>query len=646
MFDETQVDPTSTQADASPGAGYESVRMAVMAEGGSRSSVPEMVAAQASATPDATALVAGSERLTYADLDRCSNQLARYLKSAGVGPDQLVGLAMERSPSMVMAALAILKAGGAYVPLDPTLPAERLDFMLHDAELQVLVTGNGFVPESASRGWRLVDLNLHAEEIKAYSSDAFPCPVSEQNLAYVIYTSGSTGQPKGVEITHRGLANLVSWHCRAFEVTHKDRASHQAAVGFDAAVWEVWPYLAAGAGVYIAPDSCRTNPEALRDWLVAQGISITFLATPLAERMLLLKWPEQTALRVLLTGADTLHRRPSPELPFALVNNYGPTECTVVATSGTVAAGEPSDQISPKLVSSNRRPSIGRPIDGTQVYILNEEMREVPAGTAGQLCIAGAGLARGYHKRADLTRQEFVPNPFTGLSGDRLYRTGDLARYLPNGELEFLGRLDEQVKIRGFRVEPNEIVRVLDEHPEVEASAVVARENQGGEKALAAYVVLAAASLVTSTALREHLSKRLPDYMVPGAFVRMDSLPLTANGKIDQAALPAPGDANRLGEDNFVAPNGVVQQRLAGIIASLLRVDRIGAHDNFFLLGGHSLLGTQLIARVNETFGVELPLLQLFDHPTLAEMSGAIETLILAKLEAASAGEPHPHQAA
>ena len=667
MFDETQVELTAAQAETNPSAGYESVGTVVMPTSDSRAtSVPEMVVAQAAATPDATALVAGAERLTYADLDRRSNQLARYLKSAGVGPDQLVGLAMERSPSMVMAALAVLKAGGAYVPLDPALPAERLDFMLRDAELQVLVTGSGFVPESASIGWRLVDLNCvdlnhvdlnqQADEIAAYSSDAFQCPVTEQNLAYVIYTSGSTGQPKGVEITHRGLANLVAWHCRVFEVTPRDRASHQAAVGFDAAVWEVWPYLAAGASVYIPPDSCRTNPEALRDWLVEQGISITFLATPLAERMLLLKWPEQTALRVLLTGADTLHRRPSPELPFALVNNYGPTECTVVASSGTVAASDASNQASSNQASSNQassnqassnqRPSIGRPIDGTQVYILNEEMREVPAGTAGELCIAGAGLARGYHNRADLTRQAFVPNPFSGVSGDRLYRTGDLARYLPNGELEFLGRLDEQVKIRGFRVEPNEIVRVLDEHPDVEASAVVARENQAGEKTLAAYVVLAAESPATSTALREHLSKSLPDYMVPAAFVRMDSLPLTTNGKVDQAALPAPGDANRLGEDNFVAPSGVVEERLAGIIASLLRVDRIGAHDNFFLLGGHSLLGTQLIARVNETFGVELPLLQLFDHPTLAEMSGAIETLILAKLEPASDGEPHPHQAA
>jgi len=646
MFDETQLHSTTAQA---PSAGNESVGTAVMWGTHSQPiTMPEMAAAQAAATPKATALAAGPEEVTYADLDGRSNQLARYLCAAGVGPDQLVGLSMERSPSMVIAALAILKAGGAYVPLDSTLPIERRDFMLRDAEVQVLVTGNGSVSEFPSGGWRLVDLNKQADEIGAFPSDAFQCPVTEGNLAYVIYTSGSTGQPKGVEITHRGLANLVSWHCRAFQVTPKDRASHQASVGFDAAVWEIWPYLAAGASVRIPPESCRTSPEALRDWLVAQGITITFLPTPLAERILLLKWPNQAALRVLLTGADTLHHRPSPDLPFALINNYGPTECTVVASSGTVAPSDLSNQFSSNQISS-QLPSIGRPIDNTQIYIVNEEMREVPAGTAGELCIAGAGLARGYHGRADLTLEKFVPNPFSsGLNahsnsplGDRLYRSGDLARYLPNGEIEFLGRLDEQIKIRGFRIEPNEIVRAIDEHPEVLASAVVARENHAGEKSLLGYLVLDPAATVTATALREHLVKRLPEYMVPAGFIRMELLPLTSNGKVDRLALPAPSVANTLCEDNFVSPSGPVQQRLAGIIASLLHIERIGANDNFFLLGGHSLLGTQLIARVNETFGVELPLLQLFDHPTLAGMSGAIETLILAKIEAASAGEAH-----
>lgn len=595
-----------------------------------QSLVPQAVTSEAARRPQAPAVSAGAETLTYADLEARSNQLGRYLKSVGVGPDLFVGLALERSPAMVVAALAIVKAGGAYVPLDLTLPAERLSFILRDAEVGVLVTESASALKLPAGDWRLVDVKGQAAEIANFSSDAFSVEVSEQNLAYVIYTSGSTGQPKGVEITHGGLANLVSWHGRAFQVTSQDRASHQAALGFDAAVWEIWPYLVAGACVYIPPESCRTNPETLRDWLVAQRISITFLATPLAERMLSLNWPAHTALRILLTGADTLHHYPSPELPFAVVNNYGPTEYTVVASSGRVAPRDSSKQL----------PSIGRPIDNTQIYIVDEEMREAPVGTPGELCIAGAGLARGYHNRPDLTLQKFVLNPFSSRPGDRLYRTGDWARYLPNGEIEFLGRLDEQVKIRGFRVEPAEIVSALDSHSDVKCSAVVARA-QAGETSLVAYVVPAEGAALTATVLRAHLAESLPDYMVPSVFVSVKALPVTANGKIDRAALPAPSDANRLRDEVFVEPTGVVQQRLAGIVGSLLHVDRISANDNFFLLGGHSLLGTQLLARVNETFGVELPLLQLFDHPTLEEMSSAIENLILLKLGQAGDGEDH-----
>jgi amino acid adenylation domain-containing protein len=651
MSKETQLRPNTTQIS---GVGYNSAETIVATENCSQPiTLPEMVAAQAAATPDATALVAGTEELSYAELDRRSNRLACYLASVGVGPDQLVGLCMERSPAMVVVLLAILKAGGAYVPLDASLPTDRLDFILRDAEPRVVVTTDGLTAKLPAGDWRVVDLNRQAAEIASFSREPLVCPATAENLAYVIYTSGSTGQPKGVEITHRGLANLVSWHVRAFDVTRNDRASHQAALGFDAAVWEIWPYLAAGASIHIPPESCRTSPEAMRDWLLMQQITIMFLPTPLAERMILLKWPNQTALRILLTGADTLHHRPSPDLPFALVNNYGPTECTVVATSGTVAARDAASSYSSNQYSSNQSsnqlPSIGRAIDNTQIYIVNEEMQQVPAGTMGELCVAGAGLARGYHKRADLTLQKFVPNPFHSRHSanrsshpwDRLYRTGDLVRLLPNGEIEFMGRLDEQIKIRGFRIEPGEIIEALNEHPDVQASTVVARENRTGEKSLVAYVVLAPAVTLSSKPLRAHLIKRLPDYMVPAAFVRIEALPVTANGKVDRAALPAPCDDNRLGEDNFVAPSGPVQERLAVILASLLHIERIGANDNFFLLGGHSLLGTQLIARVSETFGVELPLLQLFDHPTLAEMSDAIETLILTKLETASAGDAH-----
>jgi amino acid adenylation domain-containing protein len=591
--------------------------------------VSQWVAAHASVHPSAPAIVAGTDTITYAELDARSSQLARHLKSLGVGPDRLVGLCIPRSPAMVIAALAVLKAGGAYVPLDPSLPAARLNFMLRDSGVEIVVTQDPVGPLPGGP-WRHIDLSKDAVEIAAHASDTFQCPVTDGNLAYVIYTSGSTGQPKGVEITHQGLANLVSWHCRAFQVTGRDRASHQAAIGFDASVWEIWPYLTAGASVHIPDDAVRNDPAALRDWLVAHRISITFVPTPMAERMMRLEWPRDTALRVLLTGADTLHQRPSSKLPFILVNNYGPTEYTVVATSGVVAPAEDSKQA----------PSIGKPIDHTRAYILDEGMQPVPAGTMGELYVSGAGLARGYHNLPELTRERFLRDPYSSLPGARMYRTGDLARFLDTGEIEFLGRVDEQIKIRGFRVEPREIVRVLDEHGEVEASAVVAAESHAQDKKLVAYVVISPQSALTASSLREHLRKQLPDYMIPAAFVRTDSLPLTANGKLDRGLLPRPEAGNMLREDDFVSPQSIVEQRLAPIVASLLHVERIGANDNFFFLGGHSLLGTQLLTKISEVFGVDLTLLQLFDHPTLAEMSREIEKLILLKLETAAVAKP------
>ncbi|HET6178197.1 MAG TPA: non-ribosomal peptide synthetase [Candidatus Sulfotelmatobacter sp.] len=591
-------------------------------EAGEKSLVAQWVAAQAQARPHAAALVAGSTTLTYAELDRRANQFANYLVTLGVGPDKLVALCMQRSPEMVVAALGILRAGGAYLPLDPSAPPERMELMLRDANVVVLVTDQSSRTFPAA-GFKLVDVKKDAGTIAGCSAEAPTISITPQNLAYVIYTSGSTGQPKGVEVTHCGLTNLVRWHLRAFEVTEADRASQQAALGFDAAVWELWPYLAAGASVYFPEDGVRNDPEALRGWLVANKITITFLATPLAERMMLLDWPRPADLRILLTGADTLHRRPSSRLPFALVNNYGPTECTVVATSGVVAPAE----------SSSEPLTIGRAIDNTEVFVLDEHMQRVPAGKPGELYIGGAGLARGYRKRPEVTAQRFVANPFASSSDERLYRTGDLVRELPNGELEFLGRLDTQIKIRGYRVEPNEIVRVLDACPEVEASVVQAAEDESGDKRLVAYVVLAAsANGTTAAGIRAMLRKQLPDYMIPAAFVRITTLPITSNGKVDTAALPLPKNGNMLEDEHYVAPRSVVDQRLAAIIAPLLHVERVGLHDNFFFMGGHSLLGTQLISKISETFGVELSLLNLFEHPTLAEMSQEIEQLILAKV--------------
>ncbi|HEX8813102.1 MAG TPA: non-ribosomal peptide synthetase, partial [Terracidiphilus sp.] len=420
----------------------------------------------------------------------------------------------------------------------------------------------------------------------------------------------------------------VCWHQRAFQVTAADRASAQSTLGFDAAVWEIWSYLACGASLHLADDSVRNDATALRDWIVSQRITISFAATVMAERLLRLDWPAETALRFLLTGADTLKVYPSASLPFVLVNNYGPTECTVVSTSGVVPAGS----------SANQAPSIGRAIDGVEIYILDEHRQPVTEG-AGEIYIGGAGLGRGYRNRPDLTAERFVPNPFCATPGARMYRTGDLGRWLPDGEVAFLGRLDEQVKVRGYRVEPSEVSTVLCQHPAVQASLVVAKEDVPGEKELVAYLVFSPGVAATATALREYLRQRMPDYMVPSAFVPIASLPVTEQGKVNRAALPSV-NGNRLSDEAYVAPRTLVEEELVKILAPLLKLDRVGVNDNFFLLGGHSLLGTQVIARVSDTFGVDLTLLKLFDHPTVAEMAAEIENLILAKVESSAGTEP------
>jgi acyl-CoA synthetase (AMP-forming)/AMP-acid ligase II/acyl carrier protein len=461
-----------------------------------------------------------------------------------------------------------------------------------------------------------------------------------------------------VQITHDSLLNLVFWHRRAFAVTAADRATQLAGPSFDATVWELWPYLTGGASVYLPDEETRSAPVRLRDWLVAQGITISFLPTALAERVMALEWPPQTALRILLTGADTLHHYPSPDLPFVVVNNYGPTECTVVATSGPVpptasvtgatpprarsvgaahARAQPSGRA--HVSGPERPPSIGRPIANTEVYILDDHLQPVPIGVPGELHIGGVGLARGYLNRPALTAEKFIPNPFSAEGGARLYKTGDQACYLPDGQIAFVGRIDDQIKIRGYRIEPNEIVAVLNRHPAVQMSLVVAREDTPGERRLVAYVVPTPGAQPSARALRGFLGTQLPDYMIPTAFVRLEAMPLTANGKVDRAALPAPDAANTSGDGAFVAPRTPVEQRVAGIVAGLLGLEQIGMDDNFFLLGGHSLLGAQIIARVGDTFGVDLPLHILYDAPTVAELAAEIERVVLATLEEMSDDE-------
>lgn len=591
-------------------------------------SVPDRVAEQAARRPDAQAIASSSSALTYAELDQDANRLANYLITLGVGQETIVGLCLNRATESIMCALAVLKAGGAYLPLDPALPVERLRFMLNDAAPRVLITSEDLTEQLSGGAWTVVSIDTDPN-IKACSSNHPDVEISGEQLAYVIYTSGSTGQPRGVEITHANLLNLVKWHQREFAVTAHDRASHVAGVGFDAAVWEVWPYLTAGASLELPDETTRIVPAQLRDWLVERQITISFLPTALAERIMILEWPDSTELRFLLTGADTLHRYPSAKVPFVLVNNYGPTECTVVATSGRV---QPVD-------SATNLPTIGRPITNTRVYILDERLRPVPSGVAGELYIGGAGIARGYLNRPDLTAEKFVSDPFSAALSARLYKTGDRARYLDNGEIAYLGRIDQQIKIFGHRIEPVEIEAAIDRHPAIASSVVVAFGSACEAKRLTAYLVMRNGTTPAAAELRDFLQSSLPDYMVPSMFVKLQGLPLTANGKVDRAALPAPSPDNTLRDEVFTPPSTPIEKRLATILCSVLNLNEVSVNDNFFLLGGHSLLGTQLIIKIRATFGVDLALRTLFDTPTISELSSEIERLILARVESMSEEE-------
>jgi amino acid adenylation domain-containing protein len=594
--------------------------------------VPELVAHRAAIAPNAAAVVSRDHYLSYAELNQRANQLAHHLRRLGVGADVPVGVCVERSVDLVVALLGVLKAGGAYVPLDPSYPPLRLAFMLEDTQAPVVVT-------QASQAVRLP---IHNAQVVCLDSDATvlvqqlttdPAPTARAaHLAYVIYTSGSTGQPKGVQITHESLLNLIFWHQRAFSVSAADRATQLAGPAFDATVWELWPYLTIGASVYLPDEDTRVTPVRLRDWLIEQQITITFLPTALAERVIALAWPRETALRYLLTGADTLHRHPSHDLPFTLVNNYGPTENTVVTTSGPVL---------PTTRPGAGLPSIGRPVANTQVYILDEYLREVPIGEIGELYIGGAGLSRGYLHRPDLTAERFVKHPFNDDPSARLYRTGDLAHFLPDGQIAFVGRADTQIKIRGRRIEPDEIVSVLNGHPAIEASVITAKEDSAGDKSLVAYIVPTPGAQVTVNSLQEHLRTQLPDYMIPATFVRFEALPLTPNGKVDYRALPAPSAANTLSDaaDAETDPRTLIEERVAEIAARLLNLPQVGLDDNFFAIGGHSLLGVQLVTSVGEAFGVDLALHTLFSAPTVRQLSAEVEGLILEQLEALSEEE-------
>jgi amino acid adenylation domain-containing protein len=584
-------------------------------------SIHQLFEEQVEKTPDAVALVFEDQQLTYQQLNSQANKLAHYLQFLGVEPEILVGVYLERSLEMIVGYLGILKAGGAYVPLDPNYPPERLNYMVADSQMSIILTHSLLLPH--------LSLTLEQPQTKIICWDKdFEIEIANQsshnpinnftpeNLAYVIYTSGSTGRPKGVLIQHSALLNLVFWHLNNFQVTSSDRTTQLAGTAFDAAVWELWPYLVVGASIYLIKSEFLLSAETLQEKLISHNITISFIPTPLAEQLCLLPWSENTTLRTMLTGGDRLNSYPSNKLPFKFFNNYGPTENTVVTTSGQILS-EASD---------SKFPPIGLPIANTQVYILDRYLQLLPIGVYGEIYIGGLSLARGYLNRPDLTSERFIANPF--VANERLYKTGDLGRYLPDGNIDFLGRIDHQVKIRGFRIELGEIETVLSQHPQVQQVVVIVREDHPENKYLTAYIVSKTETL-TSSELRQFLKGNLPEYMIPAAFVILKALPLTPNGKVDRLVLPKPETTNLALETAFVAPGTALEAKLAEIWCTVLNRQQVGIYDNFFELGGHSLLITSVISRIREHFSIVLPLRSLFTAPTIAELSQLIITHIL-----------------
>ncbi|HEX6862426.1 MAG TPA: amino acid adenylation domain-containing protein, partial [Thermoanaerobaculia bacterium] len=545
--------------------------------------------------PDALAVSWSGGHLSYGELAYRAGCLARRLRERGVGPETLVALCIERSPELVAATLAVLEAGGAYLPIDPAQPAERLEWIVRDSGAALLLT-----PES------LAEIEGEDPWGETYLSVAEAGP---DGLAYVIYTSGSTGMPKGAELRHRGLSSMMAWNRRSHCIGPEDRNTVLGGPGFDATVWELWGALASGASLHIPPPELIPAPVALLRWMAAEGITVSFLPTPLAEAAMAERLPEGLALRVLIVAGDRLVRRPPTDAPFALFNLYGPTENTVTATASRVSP------------SGDRAPDIGTPIANTRAYIVDRFLQPVPVGAPGELCLAGEGLARSYRFRPQLTADRFVPNPFGG-AGERLYRTGDLARWLDDGRIEFLGRIDFQVKIRGFRIELGEVETALTRQPGVESAVVLARDD-GGEKRLVAYVV-GPPGATSAEELRRGLQQTLPDPMLPSAFVFLEAFPLTQQGKVDRRALPAPERSQRGTGAEFVPPRTPLEEEVAQVWRDVLKVDQIGVGDSFWELGGHSLLATRALSRIEELFEIDLPLQTLFSSPSLGEFAAMV----------------------
>ena len=587
---------------------------------------------QVEKTPDAVAVVFDTEQLTYFQLNRRANQLAHHLKSLGVEPEVMVGICVERSIEMLVGLLGILKAGGAYVPLDPNYPQERLTYMLEDSGVEVLLTQQSLLESLPQNQARIICLDTDWGVIEQNSQNNLDVGVAPDNLAYVIYTSGSTGKPKGVAIEHVSMCNLATSQRNLFDLEPTSRVLQFASVSFDASVWEIFMALTSGAMLILATASELMPGDDLKQ--ILHENKVTHVTLP-PSALAVLPTDELPQLGNIIVGGEacSLELANQWSVGRRFFNAYGPTESTVCATVARIS--DDSEKI-----------TIGRPIGNTQIYILDEHLQPLPIGVPGELYIGGDGLARGYLNRQELTCKKFIPNPFNNSKyalgankiknisygnperQTKLYKTGDLVRYLPDGNIEFLGRIDHQVKIRGFRIELGEIEAVLNRHTQIQQAVVIAREDIPGSKRLVAYVVTENESLTTKQ-LREFLLSKLAEYMVPNAFVTLDTLPLTPNGKVDRKALPAP-DADITRENKYVAPRTHIEKTLTNIWQELLLKEKVSVHDNFFEIGGDSILSIQVVSRAKNS-GIQITSKQIFQHQTIAELAKVANTTISAQ---------------
>ncbi len=583
-------------------------------------SVKDMFEQEARRRPDAVAVEMRGEQVSYGELNRRANRLGRYLRSKGVGVESKVGICVDRSIEMVVAVMGVLKAGGAYVPMDPGYPQERLIYMLKDSQIGILLTQREIVETIGAESIEIILLDADSPLIIRCSDENFESEVTPDNLAFILYTSGSTGRPKGVMNTHRGIFNRQIWMQETYPLIETDKVLQLASFSFDFSVWEILAPLSYGACVILPRPEGQRDSGYLIDLIIDRGVTIVHFIPSMLEAFLDEEDVKKCkSLRRVFSGGEALsfnlQRRITSLLKAGFHNQYGPTEASIDVTYWDCEHDEKEEVV-----------SIGRPNANNRVYVLDSRFRPAAIGISGELYIGGVAVVRGYLNQPGMTAERFLPDPYSAEAGARMYRTGDLAKYLSDGRLQYLGRADNQVKLRGYRIEMGEIEAVIEQHERVKKSVVMAREEEGAGKRLVCYYT--SEGEVSREELREHLGRKLPEYMVPGMFIEMEQMPLTANGKVDLRALPSAEQISNEVEDPYEQPCNAIEEIIAGIWSEVLRVSKVGVNDNFFKLGGHSILATQIISRVRKALRKDIELRSLFETPTVRGIARRIQELM------------------